>query len=241
MTSSPWSIVARNLPEHADNPIHTDVGAQAAGFERALVAGVTTYAYALHPIIEHFGVSWVMHGSAEVRLKSPVFDRDVIRFPVTTTPGGISVSAVVDRTDQPLIVVSASPTRAAVAANRPGESVESMVVELVDEFGSTYAARAGDDLTICQERGIVHPAVWPALANYVFHRRLARGPWIHTRSRVRHHATAPEGAAARIDTTVVERFVRHGERVIADVTITVDDIVVATLEHEAIIEVSPAL
>ena len=38
----PWSVTAQNLPEHARNAIHTDEGAQAAGFPRALVAGVTT-------------------------------------------------------------------------------------------------------------------------------------------------------------------------------------------------------
>ena len=26
-----WTVTARNLPEHARNPIHTDAGAQAAG------------------------------------------------------------------------------------------------------------------------------------------------------------------------------------------------------------------
>jgi hypothetical protein len=35
----PWTVVARNLPEHARNPIHTDAGAHAAGLPRALVAG----------------------------------------------------------------------------------------------------------------------------------------------------------------------------------------------------------
>ena len=56
MTSvAPWSIVARNLTDHASNPIHTDAGARAAGFPRALVAGVTTYTYCVHPIAEHWG------------------------------------------------------------------------------------------------------------------------------------------------------------------------------------------
>jgi len=51
-TSAPtsWTVTAQNLAEHARNPIHTDAGAQAAGFPRALVAGVTTYAYLTHPI-----------------------------------------------------------------------------------------------------------------------------------------------------------------------------------------------
>ncbi|SVB41331.1 uncharacterized protein METZ01_LOCUS194185, partial [marine metagenome] len=39
-----WSVRARNLPEHARNPIHTDEGGRAAGFDAALVAGVTVYA-----------------------------------------------------------------------------------------------------------------------------------------------------------------------------------------------------
>jgi acyl dehydratase len=84
---STWSIVARNLPEHATNPIHTDVGAQAAGFERALVAGVTTYAYAVHPLIDRWGAAWVSGGMASLRLRSPVFDGDVIRFPTRADDG----------------------------------------------------------------------------------------------------------------------------------------------------------
>jgi hypothetical protein len=33
----PWIVTARNLEHHARNPIHTDEGAQAQGFPRALV------------------------------------------------------------------------------------------------------------------------------------------------------------------------------------------------------------
>ncbi|MCX6532667.1 MAG: hypothetical protein NTW34_00525 [Actinobacteria bacterium] len=61
MNSRPtsWQIIAGNLPEHARNPIHTDDGAQAAGFPRALVAGVTTYAYLTHPLIVAWGRDWL--------------------------------------------------------------------------------------------------------------------------------------------------------------------------------------
>ena len=44
MDPTTWSVQARNLPEHASNPIHTDEGGRAAGFDAALVAGVTVYA-----------------------------------------------------------------------------------------------------------------------------------------------------------------------------------------------------
>jgi hypothetical protein len=117
------------------------------------------------------------------------------------------------------------------------EQLETIEVELVGEFGSSYASRAGDDLEVFHEHGIVHPAVWTALANRVFHAQLARGSWIHTRSLVAHHGLAYEGSRAIVETTVVKRTVgRNGERAIADVTIRVGDRVVATLEHEAIID-----
>ena len=74
-----WSVVAQNLPEHARNPIHTDAGAQAAGFPRALVAGVTTYAYLTHPIVVAWGVEWLQRGGGEVRFRRPVFDHDLLR------------------------------------------------------------------------------------------------------------------------------------------------------------------
>jgi len=80
-----WSIVAQNLPEHARNPIHTDEGAQAAGFPRALVAGVTTYAYMTHPIVAAWGLEWLQSGGGEFRFRKPVFDKDV----VTCEPTGV--------------------------------------------------------------------------------------------------------------------------------------------------------
>ena len=74
-----FTIAAANLPEHARNPIHTDAGAQAAGFPRALVAGVTTYAYLTHPMLAGWGAEWLATGGAEVRFRRPVFDGDVLR------------------------------------------------------------------------------------------------------------------------------------------------------------------
>ncbi|MGI9595646.1 MAG: hypothetical protein ACR2QK_05780, partial [Acidimicrobiales bacterium] len=68
-TLQPWSTSAVNLPDHADNPIHTDAGAQAAGFDRALVAGTTVYAYMTHPIMDGWGLDWLAGGGGELRLR----------------------------------------------------------------------------------------------------------------------------------------------------------------------------
>lgn len=232
-----WSIVATNLPEHANNPIHTDAGAQAAGFERALVAGVTSYAYSLHPVIARFGDAWVTSGSAEVRFRSPVFDGDVVSFPVVARgDGGIDVAAVVTRVGRPLVEVSAWSSHDGEPDRRDGEVIEPVEIELVGEYGSGYARRAGDVTDPCAARGVVHPAVWAALANQVFRRHLVRGAWIHTRSHIRHHGTVRDDAVATLSTTVVDRFAsRLGERAVADIRIEVDGRLVATVEHEAII------
>jgi acyl dehydratase len=244
-----WSIRARNLPDHANNPIHTDVGARAAGFERALVAGVTSYAYCLHPILTAYGLEFAAHGEAEVRFRSPVFDGDELTFPTVAVSAGLSglsglsVSAIAARADKPLLSVNAwnqhrplqEPTDSTGLKQFP-EQLETVVLALTGEYSSHYAERAGDDFSM---QGFVHPAVWPSLANYVFHRQLARGSWIHTRSVVKHHGLVRDGAEATINSTVRDRFVRGGERVIADVVIsTADAGVVATVEHEAIVDLS---
>ncbi len=250
-TSSPeaaWSIVARNLPEHANNSIHTDAGARAAGFERALVAGVTSYAYCLHPVIEHFGLGWLSGGEAEVRFRSPVFDGDRVSFPLKRLDAlaqahditdGVQVEAWVTRSARPLVTVTAWEARRATPNPGPmprdGERLETVHLRLEGEYGSQYAHRSGNLEDQCAKAGLVHPGVWPALGNYVFHRQLARGSWIHTRSTVRHFAAVADGVDAEISTNVIERFQRGGERAIADVVIRVEGQVVATIEHEAII------
>lgn len=232
----PWEVLAQNLPEHARNPIHTDAGAQAAGFPRALVAGVTTYAYLVHPLIAGWGEAWLSGGIAEVRFRRPVFDGDRVRCLPRADGDAVAVEAVTDEPEQPRALVRAAITEPVAAGRRDGEPVPDKQVVLVGEWGSDYGERAGDDLRLGRELGVVHPAVWPALANHVVHTEVARGSWIHVRSIVRHHGLVPSGASALVRSTVVRRIESAaGERAVLDVEVVVDGRVVATLEHEAIV------
>jgi acyl dehydratase len=241
-----WSVIAQNLPEHARNPIHTDVGARAAGFPRALVAGVTTYAYLTHPVVAAWGEAWLERGGGEVRFRRPVFEHDVVECRVE--PGGepgsdaeinaVVVAAVTAEPEQPRALFAAVRDARLAApswAMRDGEPLPVHEVELAGEWGSDYGERAGDDLDLYARSGLVHPAVWPALANSVVHAEVARGSWIHTRSIVRHHALAPAGSVAHVHAVVVRRFQSHGERAVLDVRIDVEGRTVASLEHEAIV------
>ena len=230
----PWSVRARNLPEHSTNVIHTDEGARAAGFPAALVGGVTTYAYLTHPIVAAWGLDWVRHGGAEIRFDHPVFDDDEIICTPVEDDGVVIVSALVGGESKATLRACRDAGRPLAA--RPGTALPSRDVVLTDRYGADYGRRIGDDLDVYITEQVVHPAVWPALANAVFSAELVRGPWIHLRSSIQHHGLAAGGAVATVHATVIDRFQRRsGERAIVDVAIEVDGNLIATLEHEAII------
>ena len=162
-----WSIIAQNLPEHARNPIHTDAGAQAAGFPRALVAGVTTYAYMTHPLVVAWGEDWLTRGGGEIRYRRPVFDQDVLRCVPVADGDAVLVQAITSELEQPRAIFRAVRDGGELKPLRDGEVLPLKEFELIDTFSCDYGSRAGDDFSFYADRGLVHPAVWPALANDV--------------------------------------------------------------------------
>jgi hypothetical protein len=246
-----WSVRAVNLPQHADNAIHTDAGARAQGLEAALVAGVTVYAYLSHVPATGWGTDWLAGGGAHVRFRSPVIDGDQVACVVLPPDDGstIASSASIDADADADAVVEArvhGDVRARCAlfatapnlAPRDGTALEPFTFQL-DEEWIDYGLRAGEEHSLSAERQIAHPASWLAVANRFFHEQLVTGPWIHVRSIVAHHGLASSGATIEARALVVERFdSRAGRRAIADVEIRADGERVASLEHEAIIELA---
>ncbi len=238
-----WSVRAVNLPEHADNPIHTDDGARRAGFPAALVAGVTVYAYLTRPPTAAWGVGWVRSGGAEVRFASPVFDGDLVDLRIDDPTDDAAVDELLEAprrvgafVDGGLRARCAVSSRAPALATRSGEQLRTERVT-VDEALVDYGARAGDDNALYAAEGIAHPASWPALANRVFHRQVVTGPWIHVRSLIAHHDVARLGESLEVSATVVDRFAsRAGPRAVAQVRITAGGRAIASLEHEAVID-----
>lgn len=176
-----------------------------------------------------------------MRFRSPVFAGETIDcIPVPSDNGEVLVEARAGHEERPRATVRAWTLDRRPVPSRPGERLPDYHLRLGGELGPDYGVRAGDDLEVCPLAGVVHPAVWPAVANNVFHQHLVRGPWVHTRSTVSHRGLVHGGAEIVVSTTVVERFHRSGERAIADVVIRADGAVVAHLEHEAIIDLSGA-
>jgi acyl dehydratase len=229
-----FRVNARNLPEHANNAIHTDAGAQAAGYPTALVAGVTTYAYLTHVPASAWGLEWVRSGSADVRFLAPVSAGDLI----ACTPGVDGEATVVNAVVDTTVRASCSVQRVAEAiapASTTDEHLPTIEVPLVDLLDN-YGTRCGDPLSLYDEQGIVHPAVWPVLANRTTSQHLVTGSWIHTRSLITHLGLAEVGSTAEVAATVTKRFdTKAGERAIIDVRISVEGKPVAQLEHESIV------
>ena len=238
-------MTAANLPEHAGNAIHSNAGAIAAGFPAALVAGVTTYAYLTHPCVAAWGEAWLHHGTAELRLRAPVFAAEVVDC--VPRAGGFSGSAshiVIDaicrtRSPEPRATLVASLDARPPPSRRPGEQLPSRSVQLTGLFGNDYGLRAGDDLAIYPDRRLAHPAVWPAIANLMYASEQVRGAWIHTRSVIRHHALVPDGVTVDVHANVVDRFHRGGLRAVTEFVFERAGEVLVTLEHEAIVELDP--
>jgi hypothetical protein len=231
-----WKVRAVNAPEHAGNRIHTDEGAREQGFPAALVAGVSTYAQLTRPLVAAWGVDWLERGGGEVRFRSPVYAGDLVDCVPSPTADGAVVEARCG--DRSAVVLDAVRDAGPPPPVRPGEQLPDRTVALTDRLGPGYGARVGDDLELYARERIIHPAVWPAIANDVFSAELVRGSWVHTRSVIRHHGIAHDGDRVVVHAVVVDRFVRRGERAVVDVSIELDGRPLVTIEHEAIIDLS---
>jgi len=218
-----WSTRAINLPEHANNPIHTDVGAQAAGYPAAIVAGVSIYAYLTHPPAEAWGATWIQGGGGELRLKQPVLADDVVACDIEQSPEG---TAVVARTQGQTRATFDVWEQVTAPAMRDGEDVPALEFALTEDLASYGYS----------DQNIAHPALWPNVANMVFTEHLVSGAWIHTRSRIFHQGVARAGDELRVESKVIDRFsTRAGDRAVVDIQILANAEPVARLEHEALV------
>jgi len=227
----PWSTHAINLPEHASNPIHTDAGAQAAGYDAAIVAGTTIYAYLTRPPALGWGEPWLRGGGGELRLKGAVLDRQQVDCIIAGDDGPVveaTVGGEVRATFELWEEATAPPMRT-------GDDLPTIEFALTPAW-CDYGVRSGDDLAFYSELCVAHPAMWPSLANEVFVRHLIDGAWIHTRSRIWHQGLARVGQQLTIRSVVVDRFEsRAGERAVVDIEMFADGAPVARLEHEALV------
>src|SRR5690349_22935179 len=94
----PYRVIARNAATLSDNKIHSDEGARSHGFRGGLVPGITTFGYMTRPVVEAFGLAWLDHGSASIRLQKPVYEGEAIEVlgvVSAVTPEGVDIELMV--------------------------------------------------------------------------------------------------------------------------------------------------
>ena len=55
-----YQVVARNFSTSSENRMHSDEMANRYGFQGALVPGVAIYGHLVKPLVEHYGVAWLL-------------------------------------------------------------------------------------------------------------------------------------------------------------------------------------
>ena len=104
----------------------------------------------------------------------------------------------------------------------------------IDEQNPLFREGASDRLPL------MHPGAWPSIANRVLSSNFQLGPWIHTRSEIRHLAPARVGGMYTAYGVLTEAFEKRGHQyVTADVLVTDgDDEPVVRVLHTAIVVVA---
>lgn len=256
MTPAPWTVTARNIAAESGNVIHDDDAAKALGYERALVAGITTYGYAVRQVVAALGALWLERGTLEVRLRQPAYEGDEFTVTVEDQPLA-SVRASVYRDNDGVVVATAdatpggpgllAPTAHPVSGQRdkpyPAERqalegvahLPSIEYTIDDAWQQKLLLDLDNDLEIFDQLGVVHPVVYGDVANISFMNGVQLGPWIHARSRVRHHRALRVGETISVRPRIAElQTIRGAEHITLDTAVVADGLVVARIEHAAI-------
>lgn len=132
-----------------------------------------------------------------------------------------------------------------VATAPVGAPLPPVLLDAGPEATARYLDEIDDHQPLFRERSpfggpLVHPGWYPHIGNQVISRNFLVGPWIHTRSEIRHLAPAQVGGTYRAYGQLIAAFEKRGhEYVTADVLIADGaDRPVARVAHTAIVVVA---
>jgi acyl dehydratase len=251
-------IVAFNIAADSENRIHDDAVARRLGFHGGLVPGVAVYAYMAHMPVARWGRAWLERGTAECRFRKPVYDGAPVRLTaaeegdalaLAAESGGLLCATGEARMPGDLAVdprpASGLGRMPPPPAERPPASEESLAVGraigtapmIVDRAAlAAYLDAVRESDPLYRAQGLVHPGQILHLANRALLENVVLGPWIHTSSRIRHHAVARVGERLSLHGTITANAEVKGHATVAfDAVVVADDAkVVAAISHAAI-------
>src|SRR5713226_4309694 len=88
---SPYRLEAFSACKGSENKIHDDAVARRFGFSGGLVPGVDVYAYMTHLPVQRWGRAWLERGTAECRLRKPVYDGDTAIVTAADSAAGLDL------------------------------------------------------------------------------------------------------------------------------------------------------
>jgi hypothetical protein len=254
-TTTEHVLTAFNTATASTNKIHDDDVARQYGFRGGLVPGVDVYAYLTHVPAREWGRSWLEHGTATVRLATPVYDGRTVtvsgrwdgdddsNLDLAVSDGDTACATgragrdpqPSDRGEPQAAELPADPPPASPEALRPG-TVLGTVTDTFDAAAHRgYLADVRETLPLYTDDGIAHPGWVLRFANQALSRNVVLGPWIHVSSEITLLGTVEDRNRVEARSVVLDEFERKGHRFVTlDVAISADGRPVQRVTHTAI-------
>ena len=235
------SIVATSDPPASGmpNPIHSEAGADTAGYSGALVAGVRTYGWAAETVVGALGESWLDSGWIDYRLPRPLFAGERLDIVVERSGDAWSVSCCAGADRRIVLDGTAGPGEAtwldeldppAPAPARkqpdtlPGYDLDHVPLRKplnpLTVYVSSDAARqmVSQDLGLSSSRyldsgvtpSFVHPYFLAARMAPLTRHNFVYGPTIHVRSQIQHRREARADRDISAGAQIVDAYDRNG-------------------------------
>lgn len=244
-----WTGVALNTAPDSGNEIHGDRIAQQYGFEGGLVPGVTISAYLIQPAVETWGMDWLEHGHAHVRVGSPLYDGERFTVDVETT-SAITYSAELFRPNGALSATAevSLPTNPPAPPVRRGDEIAprdhvgskaspERFKQLQEQGCLAYRYRWGashrmnayladdsamPDLLRLNKEGYANMSFLLGISNWVFAGNAYMNPWVHLETTSQNFRAVPKDTVIIAEMSVEDFFEKKGHQ-FADVDVILFD------------------
>ena len=229
---APYRVEAFNASKESENKIHDDAVARRFGFSGGLVPGVDVYAYMTHLPVQRWGRAWLERGTAECRLKKPVYDGDTATVTATGSAAGLELqieshgelcvtgrAALPSEPITPPSAFSQAPPPPIPPAERPPADETTLAVgvwfgmeplRITDEYAEQYLRTVREQEPLYARDGLVHPGTILHIGNWVLRHNVVLGPWMHVGSTVQHFAAARIGNELSARAVVTANYEHKG-------------------------------
>lgn len=241
-TKKIFRVTANNIASDSENKIHDDIVAQAYGFRRGLVPGVTVYGYMVWPVLERFGGAWLERGNMTFRLLAPCYEGDVVitrcdnqNVSAESENGSLYASGVVGLDEVPGTSTIFPLHPAPPMSERQAASIHTIVPGR--PLGAIRQVLDVTDEATIPERLL-------RMGNEILTQNFRLSPWIHAGSQIHHYRLATSGQEITVTGEIQEKFERKGRNfAVAAITMSVADgagqsQLVATARHTFIYDLA---